>query len=121
MCLGACCPHPVRDSSLGWDPPALVTALGSLQRSGDARAPCEGGLGMLQEAELPMPGCSLLPPIPSPGISEDSKVEAPAFTDAIRMYRQSKEQYGTWDMLCGNETQVRTCPPSPRMGGAVGG
>ncbi|NXO66306.1 NIBL1 protein, partial [Phainopepla nitens] len=43
---------------------------------------------------------------PSAGISEDSKVEAPAFTDAIRMYRQSKEQYGTWDMLCGNETQV---------------
>uniref|UniRef100_A0A672UZ41 Niban apoptosis regulator 2 n=1 Tax=Strigops habroptila TaxID=2489341 RepID=A0A672UZ41_STRHB len=41
-----------------------------------------------------------------PGISEDSKVEAPAFTDAVRMYRQSKEQYGTWDMLCGNETQV---------------
>ncbi|KFQ30091.1 Niban-like 1, partial [Mesitornis unicolor] len=39
------------------------------------------------------------------GISEDSKVEAPAFTD-VRMYRQSKEQYGTWDMLCGNETQV---------------
>ncbi|KAJ7424557.1 Niban-like protein 1 [Pitangus sulphuratus] len=44
--------------------------------------------------------------MPSPGISEDSKVEAPAFTDAVRMYRQSKEQYGTWDMLCGNETQV---------------
>ncbi|KAL2297979.1 hypothetical protein Nmel_016938 [Mimus melanotis] len=40
------------------------------------------------------------------GISEDSKVEAPAFTAAIRMYRQCKEQYGTWDMLCGNETQV---------------
>ncbi|NXC67070.1 NIBL1 protein, partial [Anhinga anhinga] len=40
------------------------------------------------------------------GISEDSKVEAPAFTDAVRMYRQSKEQYGTWDMLCGNEIQV---------------
>ncbi|XP_014807804.1 PREDICTED: niban-like protein 1 [Calidris pugnax] len=40
------------------------------------------------------------------GISEDSKVEAPAFTDAVRMYRQSKEHYGTWDMLCGNETQV---------------
>ncbi|NWS60470.1 NIBL1 protein, partial [Chunga burmeisteri] len=35
-----------------------------------------------------------------------NNVEAPAFTDAIRMYRQSKEQYGTWDMLCGNETQV---------------
>ncbi|XP_029470406.1 niban-like protein 1 isoform X2 [Rhinatrema bivittatum] len=40
------------------------------------------------------------------GISEDSKVEAPAFTDAVRLYRQSKEQYGTWDMLCGNEVQV---------------
>ncbi|NXV04188.1 NIBL1 protein, partial [Cettia cetti] len=40
------------------------------------------------------------------GISEESRVEAPAFTDAIRMYRQSREQYGTWDMLCGNETQV---------------
>ncbi|NXA40464.1 NIBL1 protein, partial [Eudromia elegans] len=40
------------------------------------------------------------------GIPEDSKVEAPAFTDAVRMYRQSKEQYGTWDMLCGNETQI---------------
>uniref|UniRef100_A0ABM5F6Z7 Protein Niban 2 n=1 Tax=Pogona vitticeps TaxID=103695 RepID=A0ABM5F6Z7_9SAUR len=42
------------------------------------------------------------------GIPEDSKVEAPAFTDAVRMYRQSKEQYGTWDMLCGNEAQVLT-------------
>ncbi|XP_061459671.1 protein Niban 2 [Rhineura floridana] len=40
------------------------------------------------------------------GIPEDSKVEAPAFTDAVRMYRQSKDQYGTWDMLCGNEAQV---------------
>lgn len=34
-------------------------------------------------------------------------MEGPAFTDAIRMYRQSKEQYGTWEMLCGNEVQVR--------------
>lgn len=41
------------------------------------------------------------------GIPEDSKVEGPAFTDAIRMYRQSKELYGTWEMLCGNELQVR--------------
>nr|XP_033815778.1 protein Niban 2-like isoform X2 [Geotrypetes seraphini] len=40
------------------------------------------------------------------GISEDSTVEAPAFTDAVRMYRQSKDQYGTWDMLCGNEVQI---------------
>lgn len=42
------------------------------------------------------------------GIPEDSKVEGPAFTDAIRMYRQSKELYGTWEMLCGNEVQVKT-------------
>ncbi|XP_025769683.1 niban-like protein 1 [Puma concolor] len=41
-----------------------------------------------------------------PGIPENSKVEGPAFTDAIRMYRQSKELYGTWEMLCGNEVQI---------------
>lgn len=46
-------------------------------------------------------------PSPRAGIPEDSKVEGPAFTDAIRMYRQSKELYGTWEMLCGNEVQVR--------------
>uniref|UniRef100_A0A452T022 Protein Niban 2 n=1 Tax=Ursus maritimus TaxID=29073 RepID=A0A452T022_URSMA len=40
------------------------------------------------------------------GIPEDSKVEGPAFTDAIRTYRQSKELYGTWEMLCGNEVQI---------------
>ncbi|XP_028918800.1 protein Niban 2 isoform X2 [Ornithorhynchus anatinus] len=40
------------------------------------------------------------------GIPEHSKVEGPAFTDAIRMYRQSQEQYGTWEMLCGNEVQI---------------
>ncbi|KAG8512787.1 Niban-like protein 1 [Galemys pyrenaicus] len=40
------------------------------------------------------------------GIPEDSKVEGPAFTDAVRMYRQSKELYGTWEMLCGNEVQI---------------
>ncbi|KAF0878853.1 NIBL1 protein, partial [Crocuta crocuta] len=40
------------------------------------------------------------------GIPENSKVEGPAFTDAIRMYRQSKELYGTWEMLCGNEVQI---------------
>lgn len=61
------------------------------------------------------------PRVPSAGISEDSKVEAPAFTDAIRMYRQSKEQYGTWDMLCGNETQVSTRTPSPGWDGVTWG
>lgn len=51
---------------------------------------------------------NLLPPsLSQAGIPEDSKVEGPAFTDAIRMYRQSKELYGTWEMLCGNEVQVR--------------
>ncbi|XP_054997261.1 protein Niban 2 [Sorex araneus] len=40
------------------------------------------------------------------GIPEEAKVEGPAFTDAIRMFRQSREQYGTWDMLCGNEVQI---------------
>ncbi|XP_063172424.1 protein Niban 2 [Candoia aspera] len=40
------------------------------------------------------------------GIPEESKVEGPAFTDALRIYRQFKEQYGTWDMLCGNEAQI---------------
>lgn len=50
---------------------------------------------------------SLTPLLSWSGIPEDSKVEGPAFTDAIRMYRQSKELYGTWEMLCGNEVQVR--------------
>ncbi|XP_038637721.1 protein Niban 2a [Scyliorhinus canicula] len=40
------------------------------------------------------------------GLPEDCKVETPAFTDAVRLYRQSKDQYGTWDMLCGNQAQV---------------
>ena len=49
----------------------------------------------------------LSPSLSRAGIPEDSKVEGPAFTDAIRMYRQCKELYGTWEMLCGNEVQVR--------------
>ncbi|XP_067868750.1 protein Niban 2b [Heterodontus francisci] len=40
------------------------------------------------------------------GLPEDCKVETPAFTDAVRLYRQSKDQYGTWDMLCGNQAQI---------------
>uniref|UniRef100_U3JSG1 Niban 1/2/3 domain-containing protein n=1 Tax=Ficedula albicollis TaxID=59894 RepID=U3JSG1_FICAL len=97
-------PQPVRwDRGLGQDPPVPVTALGARRGRGcggsaQRRA---GGAG------LPLiPHSRLLTRLPWAGISEDSKVEAPAFTDAIRMYRQSKEQYGTWDMLCGNETQV---------------
>lgn len=72
-----------------------------------------GGGGVLVSCPLVLveatgPSAGLLSPSVSwAGIPEDSKVEGPAFTDAIRMYRQSKELYGTWEMLCGNEVQVR--------------
>lgn len=102
----------------------LVTPLVSLCGSedvGDARDPLLRWAEVLQAVpRSPCQAAHWFPPIPSPGISEDSKVEAPAFTDAIRMYRQSKEQYGTWDMLCGNETQVRTCVPRLGLGGDGG-
>ncbi|KAM4663184.1 protein Niban 2-like [Discoglossus pictus] len=42
------------------------------------------------------------------GISEDSRVESAAFTDSVRLFRQARDQYGTWDMLCGNQVQVLT-------------
>ncbi|XP_068104385.1 protein Niban 2 [Hyperolius riggenbachi] len=37
---------------------------------------------------------------------EDARVESAAFTDSVRLYRQARDQYGTWDMLCGNQVQV---------------
>ncbi|KAA0719886.1 Niban-like protein 1 [Triplophysa tibetana] len=40
------------------------------------------------------------------GLSEESKVSTPAFTDALRLYRQAKGHYGTWDMMCGNPPQI---------------
>lgn len=40
------------------------------------------------------------------GLSEECKVATPAFTDALRLYRQAKGHYGTWDMMCGNQAQV---------------
>ncbi|XP_043914573.1 protein Niban 2-like [Protopterus annectens] len=40
------------------------------------------------------------------GLPEESKVETPAFTDAVRLYRQARDQYGTWEMLCGNQVQI---------------
>ncbi|XP_029024195.1 protein Niban 2a [Betta splendens] len=40
------------------------------------------------------------------GLSEDSTVHTPAFTDAVRLLRQSKEHYGTWDMMCGTPPQI---------------
>ncbi|XP_053329818.1 protein Niban 2-like isoform X2 [Spea bombifrons] len=40
------------------------------------------------------------------GIPEDPRVESAAFTDSVRLYRQARDHYGTWDMLCGNQVQV---------------
>uniref|UniRef100_A0A8C1P9E4 Niban apoptosis regulator 2a n=1 Tax=Cyprinus carpio TaxID=7962 RepID=A0A8C1P9E4_CYPCA len=40
------------------------------------------------------------------GLSEECKVATPAFTDALRLYRQAKGHYGTWDMMCGNQAQI---------------
>ncbi|KAF4074291.1 hypothetical protein AMELA_G00237830 [Ameiurus melas] len=40
------------------------------------------------------------------GLSEECKVQTPAFTDAVRLYRQAHGQYGTWDMMCGVPTQI---------------
>lgn len=96
-------PHPVRDR-LGTGSPNLLEWL---RGCGSTTQSWAGGAG------LPLIPSSRLIPVSPAGISEESRVEAPAFTDAIRMYRQSREQYGTWDMLCGNETQVR---PQSRPG-----
>ncbi|XP_051536399.1 protein Niban 2-like [Myxocyprinus asiaticus] len=40
------------------------------------------------------------------GLSEECKVSTPAFTDSLRLYRQAKGHYGTWDMMCGNPAQI---------------
>ncbi|KAJ8379687.1 hypothetical protein SKAU_G00004650 [Synaphobranchus kaupii] len=40
------------------------------------------------------------------GLSEECKVETPAFTDTVRLYRQAHGQYGTWDMMCGMPPQI---------------
>ncbi|KAL6465298.1 hypothetical protein MHYP_G00254310 [Metynnis hypsauchen] len=40
------------------------------------------------------------------GLSEDCKVQTPAFTDAVRLFRQARGQYGTWDMMCGVPPQI---------------
>ncbi|XP_076836850.1 protein Niban 2a [Brachyhypopomus gauderio] len=40
------------------------------------------------------------------GLSEKDQVLTPAFTNALRLYRQSKGQYSTWDMLCGDAPQI---------------
>ncbi|XP_070845490.1 protein Niban 2a [Chaetodon trifascialis] len=40
------------------------------------------------------------------GLSEDRTVQTPAFTDAVRLHRQAKGHYGTWDMMCGEPPQI---------------
>ncbi|KAM7392190.1 hypothetical protein PAMP_022819 [Pampus punctatissimus] len=40
------------------------------------------------------------------GLSEENKIQTPAFTDAIRLYRQAKGHYGTWEMMCGAQSQI---------------
>uniref|UniRef100_A0A8C4DNM5 Niban apoptosis regulator 2b n=1 Tax=Dicentrarchus labrax TaxID=13489 RepID=A0A8C4DNM5_DICLA len=40
------------------------------------------------------------------GLSEDNKVQTPAFTDAVRLYRQAQRNYGTWEMMCGVPSQI---------------
>ncbi|XP_041666479.1 protein Niban 2a isoform X2 [Cheilinus undulatus] len=40
------------------------------------------------------------------GLPEEQTVQTPAFTDAVRLYRQSKGHYGTWDMMCGEPPQI---------------
>ncbi|XP_042343809.1 protein Niban 2b [Plectropomus leopardus] len=40
------------------------------------------------------------------GLSEEDKVQTPAFTDAVRLYRQAQGNYGTWEMMCGAPSQI---------------
>ncbi|XP_074546894.1 protein Niban 2a [Halichoeres trimaculatus] len=40
------------------------------------------------------------------GLPEECTVQTPAFTDAVRLYRQAKGHYGTWDMMCGEPPQI---------------
>lgn len=43
---------------------------------------------------------------PISGLPEEDKVQTPAFTDAVRLYRQAQGHYGTWEMMCGAPSQV---------------
>ncbi|XP_077352714.1 protein Niban 2a [Festucalex cinctus] len=40
------------------------------------------------------------------GLPEDCTVQTPAFTDSVRLHRQAKGHYGTWDMMCGTPPQI---------------
>ncbi|KAM9322699.1 protein Niban 2a [Pholidichthys leucotaenia] len=39
-------------------------------------------------------------------LPEECTVQTPAFTDAVRLHRQAKGHYGTWDMMCGTPPQI---------------
>lgn len=41
------------------------------------------------------------------GLPEECKIQTPAFTDTVRLYRQAHGHYGTWDMMCGTPPQVK--------------
>ncbi|XP_048838582.1 protein Niban 2b [Brienomyrus brachyistius] len=40
------------------------------------------------------------------GLSEECKVQTPAFTDSVRLHRQAHDQYSTWEMMCGTPQQI---------------
>nr|XP_046202738.1 protein Niban 2-like [Oncorhynchus gorbuscha] len=40
------------------------------------------------------------------GLLEESRVQTPAFTDSVRLFRQAHGQYGTWEMMCGAPPQI---------------
>ncbi|TSV94891.1 Niban-like protein 1 [Bagarius yarrelli] len=40
------------------------------------------------------------------GLSDECNVQTPAFTDTVRLYRQAHGQYGTWEMMCGEPSQI---------------
>ncbi|XP_068455021.1 protein Niban 2b [Clinocottus analis] len=40
------------------------------------------------------------------GLSEENKVQTPAFTDAVRLYRQAQGYFGTWELMCGEPSQI---------------
>uniref|UniRef100_A0A4W4G8V0 PH domain-containing protein n=1 Tax=Electrophorus electricus TaxID=8005 RepID=A0A4W4G8V0_ELEEL len=40
------------------------------------------------------------------GLPEENRVLTPTFTDSIRLYRQGKGHYGTWDMMCGDAARI---------------
>ncbi|KAM4577645.1 protein Niban 2b [Odontesthes bonariensis] len=40
------------------------------------------------------------------GLCEEDKVQTPAFTDSVRLYRQAQGDYGTWEMMCGVPSQI---------------